>query len=61
MRREWLEQWRRWPHLTAVKRDNLFLVPPDLMQRHTPRLLDGAAILCEALETARRRGAQTGK
>jgi iron complex transport system substrate-binding protein len=61
MRREWLDQWRRWPQLTAVRRGNLFVVPPDLLQRHTPRLLDGAAILCEALETARQRGAQTGK
>jgi iron complex transport system substrate-binding protein len=61
MRREWLEQWRRWPQLTAAKRDNLFLVPPDLLQRHTPRLLDGAELLCEALGTARRRGAQAAK
>jgi iron complex transport system substrate-binding protein len=61
VRREWLEQWRRWPQLTAVKRGNLFVVPPDLLQRHTPRLLDGAAILCEALEAARQRSAQTGK
>jgi len=61
MRREWLEQWRRWPRLTAVQRGNLFVVPPDLLQRHTPRLLDGAERLCEALETARQRAAQTGK
>jgi iron complex transport system substrate-binding protein len=56
VRREWLEQWRRWPQLAAVKRGNLFVVPPDLLQRHTPRLLDGAERLCEALETARQRG-----
>ncbi|RLJ68330.1 cobalamin-binding protein [Sulfurisoma sediminicola] len=61
VRREWLEQWRRWPQLTAVKRGNLFVVPPDLLQRHTPRLLEGAERLCEALETARQRAVQTGK
>lgn len=54
-RPEWLEDWRRWGAITAVKRDNLFFIPPDLMQRHTPRLLDGAEQLCRHLETARRR------
>ena len=54
-RPEWLDHWRRWPQLTAVARGNLFFVPPDLIQRHTPRLLDGTARLCEALETARDR------
>lgn len=52
---EWLDGWRRWPELTAVKRDNLFFVPSDLIQRHTPRFLDGAELLCQHLETARRR------
>ncbi|MDA0191688.1 MAG: cobalamin-binding protein, partial [Proteobacteria bacterium] len=36
-------------------RDNLFFVPPDLIQRHTPRLLDGTERLCQHLETARGR------
>ena len=52
-RPEWLDDWRRWRGMTAVKRDNLFFVPPDLIQRHTPRLADGAARLCAHLETAR--------
>ena len=56
-RPEWLDDWRRWKTLMAVKRDNLFFVPPDLIQRHTPRLVDGAEYLCAHLETARgRRG-----
>ena len=54
-RPEWLNDWKRWPSLTAVARDNLFFVPPDLIQRHTPRLLDGAERLCQHLETARSR------
>jgi iron complex transport system substrate-binding protein len=54
-RPEWLDDWKRWPTLTAVARDNLFFVPPDLIQRHTPRLLDGAERLCRHLETARSR------
>ncbi|WP_291995017.1 cobalamin-binding protein [Candidatus Accumulibacter sp. ACC003] len=57
-RPEWLDDWRRWTSITAVARDNLFFVPPDLIQRHTPRLLDGAEGLCRHLETARARRPQ---
>lgn len=52
-RPDWVDDWRKWPQLTAVRRGNLFFIPPDLLQRPTPRLLDGAARLCEQLETAR--------
>ncbi|MCX7898315.1 MAG: cobalamin-binding protein [Rhodocyclaceae bacterium] len=54
-RPEWLDEWRKWPSLTAVVRNNLFFIPPDLIQRPTPRLLDGALLLCEQLERARTR------
>jgi iron complex transport system substrate-binding protein len=54
-RPEWLDEWRRWPALTAVARDNLFFVPPDHLQRHTPRILDGIERLCQHLEVARSR------
>ena len=56
-RPEWLDDWKRWTSITAVARDNLFFVPPELIQRHTPRLLEGAERLCRHLETARRRRA----
>jgi len=54
-RPDWLDDWKRWKQLAAVARNNLFFVPPELIQRHSPRLLEGAARLCEHLETARRR------
>ena len=54
-RPEWLDDWKRWKSITAVARNNLFFIDPDLIQRHTPRLLDGAEKLCQQLETARRR------
>nr|WP_309544964.1 helical backbone metal receptor [Alkalilimnicola ehrlichii] len=54
-RPEWLEDWRRWQHLDAVKADNLFFIPPSIIQRHSPRILQGAAMMCEHLETARER------
>ncbi|MFH1872950.1 MAG: cobalamin-binding protein [Pseudomonadota bacterium] len=52
-RPEWLDDWRRWTTMAAVARDNLYFVPPELIQRHTPRILDGAEKLCAHLETAR--------
>jgi iron complex transport system substrate-binding protein len=50
-----LDTWRRWPKLRAVTHGNLLFVPADLMQRPTPRLLDGAEQLCARLEEARGR------
>lgn len=52
-RPEWLHDWDKWTQLTAVKRDNLFHINPDIMQRHTPRILDGAEKLCAHLDVAR--------
>lgn len=54
-RPEWLDDWKKWPALFAVKENNLFFVPPDLIQRHTARILDGAEIFCQHIETARQR------
>jgi iron complex transport system substrate-binding protein len=54
-RPDWVNDWKRWPRLTAAQRDNLFYIPPDLIQRHTPRLLDGTERMCGYLETARQR------
>ncbi len=54
-RPEWLDDWNKWPRMTAVKRGNLFHIHPDLMQRHTPRILDGAEKLCADLDVARSR------
>lgn len=55
---EWLENWRRWPQLEAVKNGHLVFVPSDLLQRPAPRILDGAERLCEALDAVRTRMAQ---
>ncbi|MBS1197394.1 MAG: iron complex transport system substrate-binding protein, partial [Proteobacteria bacterium] len=49
----WLDEWKRWSQLEAVKRENLFHIAPDLIQRHTPRLLEGAEQLCKQLDKAR--------
>jgi iron complex transport system substrate-binding protein len=49
----WLDEWRAFPALAAVRRDNLYAIRPELLQRHTPRLLDGAEALCRILDAAR--------
>lgn len=49
-----LEGWRRYPRLAAVRRGHLFFIHPDLIQRPTPRILDGARRMCEQIESARR-------
>ena len=54
-RPEWLHDWDRWTRMTAVARGNLFHINPDIMQRHTPRILDGTTKLCAHLDVARSR------
>ena len=54
-RPDWLSDWDKWTRMTAVKQGNLFHINPDVMQRHTPRILDGIDQLCGYLDTARSR------
>ncbi len=53
--RDWLEHWKQYSSLHAVREDNLFFVPPSTIQRPTARLLEGGETLCEKLEVARGR------
>lgn len=52
-RPEWLDEWRAYPQLRAVQHHNLYFIPPDILQRHTVRLLLGAQRMCESLDAAR--------
>lgn len=52
-RPDWLDNWKAWPSLTAVKKQHLYFIPPDIIQRHTARILDGASLMCEHLDRAR--------
>ncbi len=51
--KQWLNNWRKWRDLPAVKNHHLYNVNPDLLQRHTMRLIDGAKELCEKVDLAR--------
>jgi iron complex transport system substrate-binding protein len=46
--------WQSWSQLTAVRAHNLFYIDADLMQRDTPRILEGARILCHQADIARK-------
>jgi iron complex transport system substrate-binding protein len=52
---ERMERWQRWTTLEAIQKDNLFEIHPDLLHRHSARILDGAEALCSALDIARAR------
>jgi len=50
-----VEIWKQYPSMLAVRRGNLFALDADLVNRSGPRILAGAAQLCEKLEEARSR------
>lgn len=52
-----LEQWQRWPGITAVARGQLHAVDGDRVVRASPRILGGIREVCAALDTARRAAA----
>jgi len=45
--------WRQYPTMTAVRNANLFTVDGNLLNRAGPRMIAGAAAMCEKLELAR--------
>jgi iron complex transport system substrate-binding protein len=54
---EALSDWLPWKQLRAVRNGNLVTLPPDEISRPTPRLLDGARLLCARLDVIRHREA----
>ncbi|MGK0248286.1 MAG: iron complex transport system substrate-binding protein [Oleispira sp.] len=52
-RPEWLDDWRQYTTLQAVKKNNLFHILPEFFQRPTSRFLIGTEQLCQAMEKAR--------
>jgi len=51
--RHWLTRWEEFPGIEATARSNLYFIPPSLVQRPTPRMLEGSRLFCEKLDTAR--------
>jgi iron complex transport system substrate-binding protein len=50
-----LTMWKPYTSLTAVKRDNLFSINGNLLNRSGPRMIAGTEQLCEKLDLARQR------
>ena len=51
--RHWLTRWEAFPSIDATAKENLYFVPPSLIQRPTPRILKGSQLFCEKLDDAR--------
>ena len=52
-RPEWLDTWRQYPQLAAVQSGALLHIHPDLIQRPTMRIAQGAESLCKQLDAVR--------
>jgi iron complex transport system substrate-binding protein len=49
----WLDDWKRWRDVPAIRYGNLFVANGDLLHRSGPRFVDGAELLCLMLDEAR--------
>lgn len=54
-RPDWLDVWRRWSQLPAVRYGNLDVVDADHLHRPGPRFIEGLEKLCDVLDRARER------
>jgi iron complex transport system substrate-binding protein len=57
-RPEWLDDWLIWDDVSAVKSNSLHSINPDLIGRHSPRILQGVAQLCEHFDRVRAKRAE---
>lgn len=51
--RAWIEDWRRWATLRAVKTERLYALNQDVLVRPTIRILDGVRQVCAVLQPQR--------
>lgn len=45
-------EWMQWPAIPAVKNDKVFIAPPDMFDRPSPRLVDALELLAAYLHPA---------
>jgi len=55
LRPDWARQWKRWPDLSATRLNAFLDINPDIIQRHSQRILQGAEQLCQQAEQLRQR------
>lgn len=46
-------KWRKWHDIKAVKQNQIYSIPWDLISRQSMRILEGAEYVCEAIQKAR--------
>lgn len=51
---DWARDWQRWPGISAVANQQIYLINPDLLHRHGPRVAEGAERMCTYIDKARR-------
>lgn len=51
---EWLSIWTKWHDISAVANENLFFIHPDIINRQSTRILDGAEKMCKQADIARK-------
>jgi len=49
----WLDAWKAFPGLAAARNGQLYTIPPDLIERQSTRILDGAERMCRTLDAVR--------
>lgn len=60
-RPEWLDDWREYSHLKAVRSGSLYHIHPDFFNRPTSRFLVGSRQLCEQMDGTRQRRQQAAE
>ena len=50
---DWMREWQQWPGIDAVANDQLYVINPDLLHRHTLRIAEGAELMCRYIDKAR--------
>jgi len=55
VRPDWTKQWQRWTDLSAIRLNALLDIQPDIIQRHSPRILQGAEELCVYADSIRKK------
>lgn len=51
---DWTGDWQRWPGISAVSNQQIYVINPDLLHRHGPRIAEGAEQMCAYIDKARR-------
>ncbi|MFK5984207.1 MAG: cobalamin-binding protein [Pseudomonadota bacterium] len=52
--KQWLKRWENWTMIPAVRNNHLYSTNPDLLVRHSPRLVQGTKNVCLLIDKVRR-------